>query len=489
MPIYFSEHFGVDRECLNEYGAFDISLASDLPLFIDPFLLFNSKKEKYRNLHEEIIKYLRFLRDKVKGGQTPPVLLQSWCKFPEVKQTWLGFAKTGNDGRGLGNKFAIALHDSLDKIFSDFGEEQLTRGSHLEKLCLIRNGVGRDCISDFTTNLIKGFLCEFTQEFAREHISEGKRNVRNVSHVRFNYITEIWESAEFDLPWVNSDFALLTPKELLTRDDTWINKTDLVSDFERLPEALPNEQLRFQVNNYFLKQLNLQDDREPAKEERESAAKSTILQFPQLIDAYIKHKEDRGEEAESISSAKVKFSELLFNERVKLLRSILERETKFYELIRGTYEEARKRVTYLKDCIENKGGFKLFYHDGQPIKKEKDLQIMYRLCWYDTSYDVSREVNDGRGPADFKISMGQTDKTIVEFKLAKNSYLKRNLRKQAEIYQNASDAKNAIKVIIYFSESELKKVEKILLDLKLLDNQDVILIDARKDNKPSASMA
>ena len=28
---------------MDEYGAFDISVVSDLPLFIDPFLLFNSK--------------------------------------------------------------------------------------------------------------------------------------------------------------------------------------------------------------------------------------------------------------------------------------------------------------------------------------------------------------------------------------------------------------------------------------------------------------
>jgi hypothetical protein len=35
------------------------------------------------------------------------------------------------------------------------------------------------------------------------------------------------------------------------------------------------------------------------------------------------------------------------------------------------------------------------------------------------------EVNDGRGPADFKIARGAGDKTIV--KLAKNSHLKRNL--------------------------------------------------------------
>jgi hypothetical protein len=79
----------------------------------------------------------------------------------------------------------------------------------------------------------------------------------------------------------------------------------------------------------------------------------------------------------------------------------------------------------LKDVIENKGGHRLFYIDDKPIEREADLQILYRLVWFGTPSDVSREVDDGRGPADFKVSRGAKDKTIVEMKLAKNSHLKR----------------------------------------------------------------
>ena len=58
----FSDYFNIDREIIDDYGAVDISLINDLPLFIDPFLLFNSKKQEYRNIHDEIIKYLLFLK-------------------------------------------------------------------------------------------------------------------------------------------------------------------------------------------------------------------------------------------------------------------------------------------------------------------------------------------------------------------------------------------------------------------------------------------
>jgi hypothetical protein len=90
---------------------------SDLPLFIDPFLLFNSDKPEYRELHDNIIKYLRFLRDKSVGGRVNRGLLANWYVFKEVKQNWLGFTVMGNGGSGLGMDFATALHGNLNRLF------------------------------------------------------------------------------------------------------------------------------------------------------------------------------------------------------------------------------------------------------------------------------------------------------------------------------------------------------------------------------------
>ncbi|WP_287395551.1 hypothetical protein [Mesorhizobium sp.] len=72
-------------------------------------------------------------------------------------------------------------------------------------------------------------------------------------------------------------------------------------------------------------------------------------------------------------------------------------------------------------------------------------------------------------------------------KLAKNTKLKKNLEHQTEIYQAASDAKKAIKVVIYFTLEEQVRVKAILKELQLTDDPDVVLIDARRDNKLSAS--
>jgi hypothetical protein len=221
--LNFTDYFRVESRVLAEYGAFNISLVSDLPLFIDPFLLFNSKKPQYQELHRSIIKYLEFLRDKSVAGGVTEGLLRSWYYFQEVKQNWLGFTVLGNDGHALGADFARSLDTNLGILFSDSGGN-VVASRHLEKLSLIRGGVGRDSISDFTTNLIKQFLLEYTQAFTVEHIAQEDREERRIPRVWFNYETESWVEETLTLPIANGDFVLLTPEDMLTRSETWIKR-------------------------------------------------------------------------------------------------------------------------------------------------------------------------------------------------------------------------------------------------------------------------
>ncbi len=485
MDLYFSDFFEADPAVIEEHGAFNISLVSDLPLFIDPFLLFNSEKSEYQTLHEEIIRYLRFLRDKAIDGNVDSGLLKSWYRFPEIQQTWFGFTFAGNSGRGLGPGFARALHDNLGDIFRDFGDEKLTEGSHLEKLCLIAEGVGNDSISDFTTNLIHGYLLQYTESFATKHIAPKLRKKVTVGHVRFNYVTQAWERKEFDLPWLNDTYVLLTPKDMLTKDDEWINRHDLIADFDSIPSALPNDELRAQVNNYFRSLLPV----EPKKKDTDEAAVRTIRQFPILIDAFIRYKEQNGDRAVSVSDARVAESERLYLQQFGEFVERLAKDTAFFSTPLSSYEDAMERILYMKDLIENKGCHRYFYVNNKPLRREADLQILYRFTWRDTRMSVSREVDDGRGPADYLISHGASDKTIVEFKLASNTQLKRNLSKQAEIYQAASDSPRAIKAVLFFSAEERRRVQRILEDVGLAASSDIVLIDARADNKPSGSRA
>ena len=117
MDIFFTDYFDISEDTLEKYGAFNVSLVTDLPLFIDPFLLFDSENEDYQKLHEQMIDYLVFLRDKSQSGQLSSGLIDSWYRFKEVKENWLGFCLTGNTGHGLGKRFASALNSNLANLF------------------------------------------------------------------------------------------------------------------------------------------------------------------------------------------------------------------------------------------------------------------------------------------------------------------------------------------------------------------------------------
>lgn len=464
--IYFSDVFGVPPEVLEAYGAFNVALVNDLPLFVDPFLLYDSKNAVYRELHDGIITYLCFLRDRAAAGEMNTASISQWLLFKEIKQNWLGFSKTGNAGTGLGPGFARALACNLTTAFKDFGKETISHSSHLEKLGLLSGGVGRDHLSDFTTNLIKGYLLEYTQAFALAHIQPEQRARFRVERVRFDYDTQRWQSDYFELPVTNRDYVILTPKEILTRDEAWINQTDLLDRFSDICVSLPDEDLRAQVNDHFYRQIN----KRTKDKERRAAAMRTIEQFHELLDYYIRWKEENGAEAHRSADAKVRQTHQQFVENIKALVSEYLAGTDFYKCD-SSYEQSMKRVLYLKHVIEDQGGHRLFYVNGQPIQREIDLHVMFRLTWFDNSadLDLNAEVNNGRGPVDFKVSKGKRNSNLVEFKLAKNTALEKNLQHQVAIYEKASDAKSSIKVIMHFNDTELKRVKEIIKRLKLTD--------------------
>lgn len=487
MKIYFTDFFDVDESALEMYGGFNISLINDLPLFIDPFLLFGSKKEEYQELHKSIIQYLIFLKDKAEKGISHDYQIQSWYIFREIKQNWLGYSKIGNSGRGLNMTFGRAFSSSIHIVFDDLGKEKITQSSHLEKAGLFEIGVGKDNISDFTTNLIKNYLCEYTQAFALENIDESLLSEINVEKAYFDYKFERWMPKKYKLPYILGDFVLLTPRDLLTKDDNWINSNDLRGNFTGIVNSIPNAQLKHEVFNYYLKCLpKAEKNKKNTQKEITKAVHETITQFPEIIKFYVKLKEENKEGAKNISKQNVEKVEAIFIQKLQEFVQLLFEASEFYNYSgNSSYEESLSRIQYLKTVIEDNDGYRLFYIDGNPIKREEDLQIIYRLTWFASDYDVNRETNNGRGPVDYAISKGSSDKTLIEFKLASNSKLKQNLEKQVEVYEKANNTKKSIKVILYFDAVEFNKTMKILEELKLDKSPNVVLIDAGK--KISAS--
>ncbi len=254
--IYFSDYFGISHDTVENYGALDIALVCDNPAFVDPFLIFANPK--YKEKHAFIISYLEFLRDKAvssSGEELSSGDFKHYYKFPEVKQAWLGYSIDGNAGLGLGPLFAESLYKNLNKIFADFGKEKITKSAHIEKLCLVEEGVGIDKISDFTLNLIKEHILEYTQKFASKYIDQKFIKEFPVKKVSFDFTTGLWKDKRFKLPFFEYknkvDFILLVPQDILTHEDTWISKNDFLKNNIKIFSSIENDELRTKLNKYF----------------------------------------------------------------------------------------------------------------------------------------------------------------------------------------------------------------------------------------------
>lgn len=484
FKILFSDYFNIDQSTLDKYGALNICLSADMPLFIDPFLLFASEDEEYKKLHQSLIEHILILKE-IAIVDKEAAINSSLFRFPEIKQNWLGVSKFGNEGRGLGKDFAKKMVKSFNGFYKSFGNEEISSETHIEKLTIMNPRVGRDFISDFTTNLIFDFLLQYTQTFALKYLSKSQIkefSINSVFDKRFNR----WMPKKYQLPYLylegKGDFIILTPLDILTKDEAAINNSEFYSNFQSVANSIKNADLRNSINEYFRGHL----PKKPTKADRTSAINRTVNKYPEIIDYYIKSKEDSKESVVNLTKDKIRRLTSEIIDALSSLGDILFDKSDFYKILPNSYDEALNRVRFLKEVIENNDGYRVFYKDGIAISKEETIQRIFRLTWYATPFDVNSEVNNGRGPADYKVSYGVGDSTIVEFKLGKSSSLSRNLANQTDIYKKASKSANDIKVILCYNEGEIRNVERILNQLNLAKQENIVIINASP--KKSASL-
>jgi hypothetical protein len=318
----------------------------------------------------------------------------------------------------------------------------------------------------------------YTQEFARLHLKPSQRKLFSI-RCSFDQALQIWLPKQFELPHFyrgdrGDDFIILTPVDILTKDEAFICSSDFTASFRHIAGALENSSLREAVNTYFASQL----PEKPKKNDFELAVYSTVNKFPDLLDYYIKSKEEKKDQASIISHEKVDRLQRELLDTLQKLSSFLSADPSFYQTAPNSYEEALARAGYLKETIENNDVYRIFYKDGKPIASEETIQRIFRLTWFGSPYDVNSEVNNGRGPADYKISYGDRDSTIVEFKLGRSSSLKNNLISQAEVYKKASRSISDIKVILCYSQAEVARVHRVLKSIGQENAENIVIIDA-----------
>lgn len=275
ISLSFSDYFEIDSNVLKDNNLIDLSIVYDLPLFIDPFLIFASKKSEYQKLHKDILKYIEFLYSECSNININSGTFKNLFVFKEIKQNWLGYSSIGNNGCGGSKKMGLALHKNLKQIFQIKNNESV----HIEEVSLLEEGIGADNISDFITQLIYDYLLTITQDFTLKYIPENKRKSYKIKNAYFDYQFKRWMPKSYILPSYKNDFVILTPLDILTSENLVLNKKELINDIENIPLRLSNSELKDALNKYFYAKLPEKFDKngnriENTKAEKQDCAKN-----------------------------------------------------------------------------------------------------------------------------------------------------------------------------------------------------------------------
>lgn len=191
----------------------------DIPLYVDPFLLWKSPSQQDQALHTAItnsFNHLNFLIKKDRCEEAVSTLIN----ISECQEVGLGVSKTRKGAR-IGKTQAIKILN----LFQDIPEYSQFGFTHFEVIQLYISGISKDRISDISCNYIKSFLIDYTIEQCEINSipTEGV-----VLDLLYNYKTnKLDENQKAYLP-VNPNTKapiIFTPKRWL-RFTPWINFED-----------------------------------------------------------------------------------------------------------------------------------------------------------------------------------------------------------------------------------------------------------------------
>ncbi len=188
----------------------------DVPVGIDPFLLYKSRDAEYRKLHQLLLGSFNAGIDAVRRRSLDEAT--RIFDYPEVAPIGLGYTRASKRGSGVGSRLSRLIIDTL--LASPALQERGVR--HVEEMQLLSAGIGPDRISDITANILKRFLVEYTQRQCGIWNLQMQRGVP-LTHI-YNHESHEWDDSHEDLPVSRLDGSpiLFVPRRLV-RVLPWIN--------------------------------------------------------------------------------------------------------------------------------------------------------------------------------------------------------------------------------------------------------------------------
>ena len=204
--MYVSRRFNLNL-VQAELDFVDVELTRDTPLFLDPFALRTRVDEWSVRCSRAINVFFQALIHAIQDGNEDEArrLLSS---LHEPNETRLGLSRGKPQGSGIGEGLAGEILDAIKK--SRAVETGLL--SDLSDTELFVEGIGRDRISDLTTNLLRHELIPYTIAQCDLH-SIPTRAV--ASGPLWDVATLSWHEEYRELPVVDGKKLLLVPKAIV----------------------------------------------------------------------------------------------------------------------------------------------------------------------------------------------------------------------------------------------------------------------------------
>jgi hypothetical protein len=186
----------------------DVDIVKDTALFLDPRALRLHETDWGQECVSLVKDYFTSVLDAVQAeNETEGVRLLSGLHEPN--ETHLGLSAGRSAGRGVGDELARDLWRALAE---NAAVTQSNLLEDLEETALLVDGVGRDRISDVTTNIIREPLIHYTQAMCgfygipRKLVSSGPL---------WSPAASDWVSYRVELPVVPSGKLLLVPRAIV----------------------------------------------------------------------------------------------------------------------------------------------------------------------------------------------------------------------------------------------------------------------------------
>lgn len=138
-------------------------LDEDVPLYLDPFLLWKSPSQQDNALHTSVVNSFNYLGNLFNQGKTKEAV-QNLILSSECDEVGLGDSR-----KRVGKPIGEALANEILNLFRSVPQVTKSGFIHFEEIQLLVDQVSKDRVSDIACTFLKSFLIDYTIDQCQKH--------------------------------------------------------------------------------------------------------------------------------------------------------------------------------------------------------------------------------------------------------------------------------------------------------------------------------